>query len=110
MCFDIHNRDVLLKGLHPYYVVEKNGDLMIDRNSFDSSNGRLYNQRIVIRNGERKDMPYSIRLYNPSEIKILLDQADLRFDRFFGGWDEQPLSSNSSGKIVIARKPNGEKR
>ena len=34
--FDVPNRDVILKGFLPFIVTEKNGDLMIDRNRFDS--------------------------------------------------------------------------
>jgi hypothetical protein len=42
------------------------GDLMIDRNTYDSAMGRVYNQRIVIRDGERR---YDITRLNNVERK-----------------------------------------
>lgn len=105
LVFDTHNRDVFLKGFLPYIVTEKGSDLMIDRNVFDTATGRLYNRRIVIRNGVRKDKPFFVRMYNPNEIADVLHQAGLEIVRMFGGWDSQPISSDSRQMIVLARKP-----
>lgn len=107
---DIHNRDVFLKGFLPEKVTEKEGNLMIDRITFDSLMGRLYNRRIVIRNGVRKDKPYSVRMYNPSEIRLLLEAAGLQVHQFCSDWEGNPtersvpLSTESRRMIIIARK------
>mgnify|MGYP001341666697 CR=1 FL=1 len=82
--FDIPNRDVTLKVLPPAVVLEKNRDLMINRNSFDMLSGRWHNQRIVIRNGIRKDKPFSIRLYNPTEIRKLDQKAGKEVTHLYG--------------------------
>jgi len=104
LVFDIHNRDVFLKGFLPYIVTEKGSDLMIDRNSFDSVTGRQINRRIVIRNGIRKDTPFFVRIYNPNEITSLLREAGLNVLRMFGAWDSEPLSVDSRRMIIIAGK------
>jgi SAM-dependent methyltransferase len=103
---DIPNRDVYLKGFRPDIVTEKGGNLMIDRNSFDTSTGRSYNRRIVIRDGVRRDKPFSVRLYNANEITGLLRQAGLTVEAMLGGWDSEPLSVESRRMIVVARKPS----
>ena len=103
--FDIPNRDLTLKVLPPCVVVEKEGNLMVNRNSFDTVTGRWHNRRIVIRDGIRKDKPFSIRLYNPSEIRSLLNSAGLKVYKIYGDWDAQPLSTDSRGMVAIARKP-----
>jgi SAM-dependent methyltransferase len=103
--FDIPNRDATLKTLLPAVVVEKNGDLMINRNSFDMVSGRWQNQRIVIRNGIRKDKPFSIRLYNPTEIGELVEKAGMKVSHLYGDWSGQPLSTESRGVVVLAQKP-----
>jgi 2-polyprenyl-3-methyl-5-hydroxy-6-metoxy-1,4-benzoquinol methylase len=54
LMFDIPNRDVILKDLPPADVIDKGGDLLINRFSFDVLTGRFHNRRIVIRNGIRK--------------------------------------------------------
>jgi len=102
--FDIPNRDVTLKTLLPAIVVEKNSDLMINRNSFDMMSGRWHNQRIVVRNGVRKDKPFSIRLYNPTEIRELVKKAGMEVLHLYGDWSGQQLSTESRGVVVLAQK------
>ncbi len=105
LVFDSINRDTCLKGFLPFIVVEKGNDLMIDRNSLDSLTGRQYNRRFVIRNGIRKDKPFSVRLYNPNEIRDLLYKAGLELYQFYGGYDLQPVSQDARRLVVVARKP-----
>ena len=105
LIFDIHNRDVFLKDFKPFFVMEKEGNLMIDRTTFDSLSGRMVNHRIVIRNGLRKDKPFFVRLYNPNEIRDLLKQAGLEVYHMYGGWDARPVSTELRRMVIIARKP-----
>jgi SAM-dependent methyltransferase len=104
LAFDIQNRDTFLKGYLPYFVMEKEGNLMIDRHTYNSEGGRLYNQRIVIRQGVRRDKPFFVRMYNPTEIRDLLGQVGLTVLKMFGGWDSEPISTESRRMIIIARK------
>ncbi len=108
-CFDTFNRDVFLKHFLPYIVVEKGDDLMIDRNTFDSATGRVYNKRIVIRNGKKKDKPFFVRLYNPTEMKDLLNKAGLQIYKMYSNWDAKPFTSDSRRMIIIAKKEIGKK-
>lgn len=103
LIFDINNRDFMMKNYMPYYVMEKAGNLMIDRNSIDVLSGRIINQRIVIRDGIRRDKPFSIRLYNATEIRSLLLQGGFEVEKIYGGWDAQPLSTESRRLVIIAR-------
>jgi SAM-dependent methyltransferase len=103
--FDTPSRDMFFRNMQPNIVTEKEGNLMIDRISFDSMNGRSINRRIVIRDGVRKDKPFTIRLYNPNEIINLLNQAGLELHQIYGEWDGQPLSPESRRMIIIGRKP-----
>ena len=104
LVFDLNNRDVLVKKMLPFIVYDKDGDLMIDRITFDSSTGRMKNNRIVIRDGRRKDLPYMVRLYNPTEIRALLEQAGFSHARLYGNWDGEPLTSDSGRMIIVAEK------
>jgi SAM-dependent methyltransferase len=104
LAFDIQNRDVFLVGYKENMVTEKDGNLMIDRHFYDMASGRLYNRRIVIREGVRRDKPFFVRMYNPTEIRLVLLQAGLETYKMFGDWDLNPLSIESRRMIVIARK------
>jgi SAM-dependent methyltransferase len=73
LIFDTFNRDVLLKEMHSYYVVEKEGNMMIDRQSFNSLAGKFYNKRVVFRDVVRKDKPFFVRLYSSSELQSLIN-------------------------------------
>jgi hypothetical protein len=84
--------------------MEKGRDLMINRNTFDSVTGRVYTRRIVIRDGVRKDKPFFVRLYNPSEMRDLLKKAGMNLVKIFGDWNSLPLTDQSSRMVLIARK------
>ncbi len=103
-CFDTHNRDMTLKGLVPFAVVEKGKDLLIDRHEFDSISGRLINRRIVIRNGRRKDTPFFVRFYSYTEIARLLKKAGLPIKAVYADWQARPFTSESRRMIIIAEK------
>jgi hypothetical protein len=77
---------------------------MIDRHRFDLLTGRLYNRRIVFRDGLRKDKHFFIRLYTFTEISELLRQVGLEVEQVFGGWDGEPLSLEKRKMVIIARK------
>jgi SAM-dependent methyltransferase len=104
LLLDIPNRDVFLKDMLPYIVTEKENNLMIDRLSFDTLSGRWYNRRVVIRDGVRKDKPFYVRIYNPSEIQPLLSQAGLDVIKMLGGFDGQPLSTETRRMVIVAKK------
>ncbi len=103
-CFDIFNRDEFLRDFLPYYVTEIRDDLMIDRNTFDPKTGRLIDDRIIIRDGQRKDIPFSMRLYDYNEIEKLLEQGGMKIDKIFGDWKKSPFNMDSKGMKIIAKK------
>ena len=102
--FDIASRDGLLNDFHAHYVSEKEDNLLINRFSFDVRTGRLRNDRIVIRDGQRRDRPFSIRLYSVTEMRALLAQAGLTLETVYAEWDASPLELSSPSMVVIARK------
>jgi SAM-dependent methyltransferase len=102
--FDIPNRDTYLKYISPCYVTEVGNDLMIDRISFDPLTGRSKNRRLVIRDGERKEKPFTIRLYNATEIADLLRTENFKNLLFYGKWDGTPVQAGSRSLIIIAEK------
>lgn len=108
-CLDILNRDAFLKDYPRFSVREKNSDLMIDRNRFDPITGRLYNSRIIIKDGERKDAPFFLRLYNPTEIISLLNKAGFSLRNIYGNWEGKPFDGESKRMILIAGMSTSEK-
>jgi len=103
-CLDVPNRDFVVKHLPPCSVLEKGEDLMIDMPSFDVFTGRMNVRRITIRNGRRREVSYSIRLYTFTELKELLKRAGFEVYKVFGHWDGRELSLNAPRMIVVAQK------
>lgn len=101
LCMDILNRPV---DLPPCKVIEKEGNLMIDRYSFEPLTSRLHNSRIIIRDGIRKDKPYSIRIYNLPEIENLLTLAGLRLEKTYADWEGNSFTADSRRMIIVAQK------
>ena len=104
LCFDTFNRDVLLKNYLPYIVTEKGNDLMIDIHSYDKNTFRLYNKRVVIRDGKRKDKPFFVRLYSPDEIRKSLQQVGLTLFKMYSDFTGKSFTRNSRRMIIIAEK------
>lgn len=103
-CFDTFNRDAFLKDFKQYFVHEIRQDLMIDRNTFDPKTGRLIDERIIIRDGKRKDVPFSLRLYDYNEIEKMIEQGGMKIDKVYGDWKKSPFTMNSKGMKIIAKK------
>ncbi|MGB9768929.1 MAG: class I SAM-dependent methyltransferase [Dictyoglomus sp.] len=101
---DLSNRDFILRNFLPYVVIEREGNYMIDFNIVDITEGRIYNKRVVIRDGVKKEKPFLIRLYAPTEIKFILESLGLKVIKFFGGYDSSPLSIYSRRMIIISEK------
>jgi SAM-dependent methyltransferase len=101
---DIPNRDAVTKDVPSTHVIDRDGDLTINRLSFDVLSGRFHNHRILIRDGVRKDKPFSIRLYNTNEIRDLLDRAGLEIIKMVG-YGGQPLTADSRGIMLVAQRP-----
>jgi SAM-dependent methyltransferase len=102
--FDVAHRDGVLNDFHPHSVSEKEDSLLINRFSFDVATGRLHNERIVIRGGQRRDRPFSIRLYALTEMRDLLAQAGLTLRAAYAEWDAAPLEMDSPSMVIIAEK------
>ena len=102
--FDVAHRDGVLNDFHPHYVSEKDGAMLINRFSFDVLTGRLRNDRVVIRDGVRKDKPFSVRLYSATEMRNLLREAGLVMDSVYEEWDGSDLRMDSPSMVVVARK------
>ncbi|USG99540.1 methyltransferase domain-containing protein [Thermococcus argininiproducens] len=103
-CLDVPNRDFVVQQLSPCSVLEKGEDFMIDMPSFDVFTGRMNVRRITIRNGRRREVSYSIRLYTFTEVKELLKRAEFEVYKVFGHWDGRELSLNAPRMIVVAQK------
>ncbi len=89
--------------METFWVHEKEGDLMIDRQEFVPRRGRLYNRRLVIIDGRRKEKPFSLQLYNATEIERMLEEVGMKVLQMYGSWKGEILKKDSTRIITVAR-------
>jgi SAM-dependent methyltransferase len=101
---DVISRDRLVRHLRPLHIVERDGDLMIDRVRFDTKSGRMVNQRTYIVDGERTEAPFSVRTFHLQEMTAIFAAAGLRVELAWGDWKGGELTADSPRLIVVGRK------
>lgn len=95
------NRDRVLRQYQRYDVAERDGIVMVDRNTFDVHTGRTVKTRRYIGADRSDEVSYSIRLYTVPEIRDWLTRAGFSSVRAFGSAGE-PFGLDSQRMIVVA--------
>lgn len=103
-CLDLRNRDWMVRNLLPVTVLQRGGDLMVDRHAFDSRTGRLVDRRAWIRGGRTRETPFSVRLYTFGEVERLLRGVGLAVGAAYGDWRLSPLSVNLNRMVIFGSK------
>ena len=103
-CFDVINRDMILVDFQPDYILEKEGNLLLDRCSFDARTGRMTNRRVYLKNGRQTNAHFSLRLYNYTEIAAFLTAANFKIIEAFADWHANPFACKSKKIVIIAGK------
>jgi ubiquinone/menaquinone biosynthesis C-methylase UbiE len=104
VCLDVVNRDTILAGFNPHGVTEVNGAYMIERLSFDPHTGRMSNDRVYFREGRAIKAPFSLRLYNYTEMASILTHAGLRIIAARADWTGGDFNAFSKRIMLIAEK------
>lgn len=103
LLLDHQNRDRVLKNFHPAFVMEQDGNYMIDLNRYNVLTGQTENERIVVRDGKTRRFQYFIRLFTYPELRDWLLQAGFNQVEGYGHTGEA-LSLDSRRMIVVAQK------
>ena len=103
LALDVHNRDVFMRNRVPAAVVERDGDLAVDRFSYDVTTGRERTERWIVRGGGVRKTEYSVRFYSYPELRSLL--LDVGFSAVEAvGHDGEPLTLDSRRMILVATR------
>jgi SAM-dependent methyltransferase len=104
VAFDLMNRDRLVREFQPDRVAaERDGNLIIDRSRLDPLTSRVHTERIVVRAGRVRRIPFFARLFTFTELRDwLLAAGFARVDGY--GEDATPFSTTSARMVVTARR------
>jgi SAM-dependent methyltransferase len=100
---EVQHRDWIVGALLPSVLVERDGDLLVDRNRFDPLTGRIVTERIIVRGGQVRRVPFFTRLFGFTELRDWLLQAGFATVDAYGE-DGAPLSPASRRQLAVARR------
>jgi SAM-dependent methyltransferase len=98
-----NNLTQLLPRWLPAVVVERDGNFVIDRSSFDPTTGRATTERVIVRDGGTRRFVFSVRMFIAVELRDWLLRAGFGHVDFFGE-DGERLDVTSRRMIAIARR------
>jgi hypothetical protein len=104
LLIEMHNRDEFVRRFTPTpfsHVVQTGDDIRIDTTDFDTIEGRIETDRVIVRDGEVRRSHHSVRLPTISELRSWLSDAGFGVIRF-SGRDGQPPSIFNPRLVVIA--------
>lgn len=101
-CIETINRDTLLKNFKECIYTEIGENIQIDRSCFDSVSGRITTRRLIYLNRQFKIKDYFIRVYNPSEITLLLKCAGFKNIKLYAGFQNDLPDLSSMRLLAIA--------
>jgi len=106
LLLDVHNREQTALRFQPRSWAEHEGHIILDEETWDERRGRITMARTIIApDGSRRQTGFTLRIYAPSEMNRMLEQAGLEWERTYGGWDASQYGALSRGMMVVARKP-----
>jgi SAM-dependent methyltransferase len=98
-----NNTAELLGRWQPSVVVERDGNLMIDRSRFDPVSGRATTERVIVRDGTTRRVTFSVRMFVAVELGAWLRDAGFSPVDFFDRQGE-PLTVESRRMVTVARR------
>jgi ubiquinone/menaquinone biosynthesis C-methylase UbiE len=103
LLMETNNLPELLPRWVPASVIERDGDLCIDRAQFDPTTGRATTERVVVRDGRTRRFTFSVRMFIAAELGAWLRGAGFT-DVDFVDRDGEPLTARSRRMITVARR------
>lgn len=101
---DVENRDYITKHFVPEEWHEEGEEMIAERRRFDVANGTVVTRRVVLIGSMRHEYRRVLRMYTETELRVLLERAGLRPERWYGDYDGSRFGLDSRRMIVIAER------
>lgn len=102
---DVFNLFYLIKNFQQEFWMLTENFICLEQNEFDPVRMRSRNLRILFEKGKEIDRrEHEVRMYTPAELSFLFELAEMKTEKFYGGYDLSEYSENSRRLIVVGRK------
>lgn len=99
------SRDSLMRRFQrDSWIETPNGWVELFSRKYDAVACVMTDDRVIIRDGERKKYQTRVRLYTPPEYARMLGSAELEVLAAWGGLDQSELTMDSRRLVVLAQK------
>lgn len=85
-------------------LIKKSNNYMIDQKMLDSTSKYCLTRRTISYKGLTSYLKYKLRLYNPEEIKTILQNIGFSNLNFYKDWTGSSLGNRPKKMIVVATK------
>lgn len=103
LAIENNNLAGLLGRWQPAQVVEREGNLAIDRSSFDPTTGGATTDRVIVRDGRTRRFEFSVRMFVAAELRDWLLEAGF-VDVDFYDEEGEPLTMQGRRMISVAHR------
>jgi hypothetical protein len=104
LAIELNNYPAIMRTYLPSTVVERDGDLMLDRHRFDPLAGRNLVDRTIIRDGSVRRTHFEVRMFTYPELRDWLLEAGFTSVAGYGE-DGRPLTHQHRRLIAVASLP-----
>lgn len=104
LAIELNNYPAIMRSYLPSAVVERDGNLMVDRHRFDPLTGRNVVERTIIRDGSVRQTHFEVRMFTYPELRYWLVEAGFATVDGFGE-DGDPLTADHRRLIAVAPVP-----
>ena len=90
----------------PYFSVwfEVDDLLILEERKPRENFQRLETRRIIIKDGRKSQVSFSLRLYSAMELELMLYEAGFKKVEFYGSLDGVPYDQNARRLVAVAEK------
>ncbi len=101
---DTISREIVMRDFKERDWVESGDGLLVEQRFVDEDWRWLKPRWIIVKDGEKKEFRWKLRLYSISEFCALLEGAGFKETRIHGSLDGRPYDRNAKRLVAVARK------
>ncbi|MBU1699122.1 MAG: class I SAM-dependent methyltransferase [Candidatus Eisenbacteria bacterium] len=104
LLMDLMGKEILARMFKERDWYEGDGFIILEEREVKESWSWIENRWIILRDGERKDLHLSHRLYSAAELQGLMKSAGFRTTEAFGDLEGGPYNHQAKRLVVVAKK------